>query len=115
MVMDKVVKGPWDKSGSDETPEWLKKKLEAESVVEKEEQKEDDEPKKNDGEFHDQIDKDGNFYCGVCGYQTPNEILSINLGGLPIMICPFCLTLQVPRKVYDAIKVRADSNIITPS
>ena len=67
----------------------------------------------------DQIDEEGNYTCSICGHKVESkevekEILTANLGGLIIMICPACLGLQVPRKVFNLVRNRAKSSIIAP-
>ena len=74
---------------------------------------------KVDEGFLDQFDENGNYRCLVCGYSTEESnvsdaVLTANLGGLIIMICPNCLSLQVPRRIFDVVRSRAKSSIITP-
>lgn len=70
----------------------------------------------DDSELKDQIDENGMFTCHACGFHSKGEdILTLNLGGLYCFVCPCCLTLQVPRKLYNGLKNEANSNIIKPT
>lgn len=59
-------------------------------------------------------EKEPVYECKACGYEEYEGVQALNLGGLPIIICDNCLTMQVPKQVYEGIKKESQSNIITP-
>lgn len=57
--------------------------------------------------------------CKVCGVEVGEDsepkVLPLDLGSFVIVICPNCLTMQMPQEVFDAFYQRATSSIIQPS
>jgi len=52
--------------------------------------------------------------CLACNTKFIKDTLALNMSGMPVLICPNCRTLQIPKDVYDDIMSTKQSNIITP-
>ena len=63
------------------------------------------------------------YHCKACGHkitdvmkdkdEDKSKVLSLNLGGIMIYVCPNCYTMQLPEELYEEILKKATSSIIT--
>jgi len=65
--------------------------------------------------FNPKEEKKPLYVCEACKHNTYDEsgILSLNLGGMPVVVCEKCRTIQLPEKIYQQLKDRLSSRIIT--
>ena len=52
--------------------------------------------------------------CKACKGEFDEKTIAINLGPLPVIICPNCRCLQIPEEIYNEIVKQNSSNIVTP-
>jgi len=53
--------------------------------------------------------------CKACGYNSESgeRVLSLNMGdAFQALVCPNCMTIQLPPPIYEEFKRMMESNIV---
>ena len=53
--------------------------------------------------------------CKACGYESESgeKVLSLNMGdAFQALVCPNCMTIQLPPPIYEEFKRMMETNIV---